>query len=198
MHSLEFYSLTVRVQATECATELLRHAHAINIRTVDPFVSKAWFYYSLCFEKAGKLDQIRSSLLAAHRTACLRHDEIGQATLLNLLLRNYIHYNLYDQALKLVSKTSFPEAISNNQFVRYLFYLAKIQAIQLDYSDAHAKLLQCIRKVCDDWPVYVQHRIDIHVLQCPQSGTAALGFRRNVHKLSIIVQVRALPCRPPT
>jgi 26S proteasome regulatory subunit N3 len=128
-------------QATACCTDLLQYAHAINIRTVDPFVSKAWFYYSLCFQKAGKLDQvrrctlqalshtltlslkldqIRSSLLAAHRTACLRHDEIGQATLLNLLLRNYIHYNLFDQAFKLVSKTTFPEAISNNQFVRYL------------------------------------------------------------------------------
>ena len=27
----------------------------------------------------------------------LRHDAIGQETLLNLLLRNYLHYNLYDQ-----------------------------------------------------------------------------------------------------
>jgi hypothetical protein len=30
----------------------------------------------------------------------------------------------------------------------YSYYLAKIQAVQLDYSDAHAKLLQCIRCVC--------------------------------------------------
>ena len=27
----------------------------------------------------------------------LRHDEYGAETLLNLLLRNYLHYNLYDQ-----------------------------------------------------------------------------------------------------
>ena len=40
----------------------------------------------------------RSLLLALHRTAVLRHDEYGQETLLNLLLRNYLHYNLYDQA----------------------------------------------------------------------------------------------------
>ena len=39
----------------------------------------------------------RSTLLGLHRTAVLRHDEIGQETLLNLLLRNYLHYNLYDQ-----------------------------------------------------------------------------------------------------
>lgn len=39
----------------------------------------------------------RSSLLALHRTAVLRHDAIGQETLMNLLLRNYLHHNLYDQ-----------------------------------------------------------------------------------------------------
>jgi 26S proteasome regulatory subunit N3 len=36
-------------------------------------------------------------LLALHRTAHLRHDVMGQEMLLNLLLRNYLHYNLYDQ-----------------------------------------------------------------------------------------------------
>jgi hypothetical protein len=36
-------------------------------------------------------------LLALHRTAVLRHDSVGQETLLNLLLRNYLHYNLFDQ-----------------------------------------------------------------------------------------------------
>ena len=45
-----------------------------------------------------RLSAARSSLLALHRTAVLRHDEYGQETLLNLLLRNYLHYNLYDQA----------------------------------------------------------------------------------------------------
>ena len=38
-----------------------------------------------------------SRLLALHRTSVLRHDEYGQETLVNLLLRNYLHYNLYDQ-----------------------------------------------------------------------------------------------------
>lgn len=38
-----------------------------------------------------------STLMAAHCTAVLRHDAVGQETLLNLLLRNYLHYNLYDQ-----------------------------------------------------------------------------------------------------
>jgi hypothetical protein len=29
----------------------------------------------------------------------LRHDATGQEVLLNLLLRNYLHYNLYDQVM---------------------------------------------------------------------------------------------------
>ena len=41
----------------------------------------------------------RSQLLALHRTATLRHDSLGQETLLNLLLRNHLAFNLYDQVL---------------------------------------------------------------------------------------------------
>lgn len=53
-------------------------------------------------------------------TTTNRHDEIGQATTLNLLLRNLLSQNLLDQAYKLASKTNFPESCSNNQFCRYL------------------------------------------------------------------------------
>lgn len=45
-----------------------------------------------------------------------------QETLLNLLLRNYLHYNLYDQAEKLRSKAPRFEAHSNQQ-VTFQFYL---------------------------------------------------------------------------
>ena len=60
------------------------------------------------------------------RTCTLRSDHEGQSTLMNLLLRNYLAYNLYDQADKLVSKTTFPESASNNEWARYLFYLGKL------------------------------------------------------------------------
>lgn len=56
------------------------------------------------------------------RTATLRHDADGQAVLLNLLLRNYLTFNLYDQAEKLVSKSVFPELANNNEWARYLYY----------------------------------------------------------------------------
>jgi 26S proteasome regulatory subunit N3 len=171
VHTLVVSSL-VREKLTQdaaaCVTNLLEYATEFNVRTVDPFVARAWQYYSDCYEALGQIESIRSHLLAAHRTACLRHDEIGQATLLNLLLRNLLHFNLYDQAFKLISKTVFPEAVSNCQLLRYLYYFGKIQAVQLDYSDAYQKLMQCTRK---------------------QTDQIGLGFRTIVHKLVIIVQL---------
>lgn len=46
---------------------------------------------------------------------CISNDVAMQETLLNLLLRNYLHYNLYDQAEKLRSKAPRFEAHSNQQ-----------------------------------------------------------------------------------
>ena len=43
---------------------------------------------------------------------------MGQAVLLNALLRNYLHYNLVDQAQTLSVRAAFPENASNNQFCR--------------------------------------------------------------------------------
>lgn len=70
-----------------------------------------------------------SFLHARLRTATLRHDADGQATLLNLLLRNYLHYNLYDQAEKLVSKSVFPEQANNNEWARYLYYTGETRGV---------------------------------------------------------------------
>merc|ERR1711920_182648 len=91
-------------------------------------------------------------------------------TLLNLLLRNYLAYNLYEQALKFVQKTNFPESRPNAQYARYLFYIGQIKAVQLEYSDSHSKLMQAIRKA-------------------PQASNAALGFKLAAHKLAIIVEL---------
>lgn len=160
-------------RAEEFARVALAPSAALNLRTADAFHAKLWSYLSLCYEKLGRLEDVRSALLGAHRTACLQHNEIGQAYLLALLLRNYCSYSLYGQALKLVSKTTFPEGVSNNQYLRYLFYLGKISAVQLAYSDANAKLQQCLRK-------------------CPAGAGVSpsiLGFRRTVAKLALVVQL---------
>lgn len=154
--------------ATGLANWLFDRVAAFNRRSLDPLSAKVYFYLSLVHEQRGELASIRSRLLATHRSACLRHDEMGQATLLNLLLRNLLHHNLVEQAHKLVSKTSFPEKASNNQFCRFLYYTGRISALQLEYGEAYTKLLQSLRKA-------------------PQNTAA--GFRRTVQKLLVIVQL---------
>ncbi|ORX90678.1 hypothetical protein K493DRAFT_57278 [Basidiobolus meristosporus CBS 931.73] len=153
----------------ELANYLLDAVHSYNRRSLDQIAARIYFYYSRAYELTDRLAEIRPKLLAAQRTATLRRDDDCQATLLNLLLRNYFHYNLYDQADKLVTKTTFPESAGNNQFARYMYYLGRIKALQLDYSSSHAHLLQAIRKA-------------------PQNVITA-GFQQTVHKLAIIVQL---------
>ncbi|CAN1276413.1 Probable 26S proteasome non-ATPase regulatory subunit 3 [Linum perenne] len=154
-------------EAKACSSASIARLKNINKRTVDVLASRLYFYYSLSYEHTGDLAEIRGNLLALHRIATLRRDELGQETLLNLLLRNYLHYNLYDQAEKLRSKAPRFEAHSNQQFCRYLFYLGKIRTIQLEYTDAKESLLQAARKA----PV------------------AALGFRIQCTKWAVIVRL---------
>ncbi|RLN60405.1 hypothetical protein BBJ28_00011187, partial [Nothophytophthora sp. Chile5] len=161
------YKLTA--EALDTVDKVLVRCQQFNRRTLDPFQAKVFSYYSSIHEQFGHdLSAIRNTLLAAHRTSCLRYDEIGQATLVNLLLRNYLQENLYEQGYKFVSKTTFPETVSNNQFVRYLYYVGKIQAVQLEYTESYTKLMQSIRKA---------------------PANTAFGFRRTVYKLAIIVQL---------
>lgn len=139
-----------------------------NRRTMDEVNSRALFYFARAIELSGRIASIRAMLLAAYRTATLRHDAASQAVLLNLLLRNYIKYNLYDQADKLLSRAKFPETRSNNQLARYLHYTGRVKAMQLDYSEALWNLQQAMRKA-------------------PQN--TALGFRTSTQKFMLIVQL---------
>ncbi|TYJ03578.1 hypothetical protein E1A91_A12G037800v1 [Gossypium mustelinum] len=156
-------------EAKACSSASIARLKNINRRTVDVLAARLYFYYSLCYELTGDLAEIRGNLLSLHRIATLRHDELGQETLLNLLLRNYLHYNLYDQAEKLRSKAPRFEAHSNHyivMFCRYLFYLGKIRTIQLEYTDAKECLLQAARKApiaaldfrvqCNKWAIIVR------------------------------------------
>ena len=114
-------------------------------------------------------DFLRRVFLAAQRTASLRHDDETQASLINRLLRSYTLSNLYDQADKLVSKTTFPPSASNAQYARYHYYLGRIKAVQLNYTAAHTNLQQAIRRA-------------------PPAKTAP-GFYQAVHKLNVVVEL---------
>ncbi|KXS19386.1 hypothetical protein M427DRAFT_52825 [Gonapodya prolifera JEL478] len=140
-----------------------------NRRTLDQISARIYFYYARFHELKDKLADVRPTLLAAQRTATLRRDDDCQATLVNLLLRNFLHYNLYDQAEKLVSKTTFPETASNNQIARYMYYLGRVRAINLDYTSAKSHLQQAIRK--------------------GPTGPSTAGFLQAASKLLVCVQL---------
>jgi len=152
----------------ECATQMMAKLMSSNRRTLDLISARCFFYYMRAHEMAGKLSECRAKLHTALRTATLRNDFEGQAVLVNCLLRNYLHYNLYNQADKLVLKATFPEQASNNEWARYYYYLGRIKALQLDYTEAHKYLLQASRKA-------------------PQGS--ASGFKQHVHKFLVVVSL---------
>ena len=133
---------------------LIERLRTLNRRTLDALSAKVYFYYTLFFEQLAPLPpsptasvvSIRPTLLAALRTSVLRKDQDTQATVTTLLLRNYLSTAHITQADLLISHSQFPPAASNNQIARYLYYLGRIRAIQLSYTEAHEHLIGATRK----------------------------------------------------
>ena len=159
------------------STTLVQKIHALNRRTLDSLSARVYFYYSVFHEHLAPLPpspmspvvSIRQQLLAALRTAVLRKDTDTQASVTTLLLRNYLSTSHISQADLLVSHTQFPPAASNNQIARYLYYLGRIRAIQLSYTEAQEHLTGATRK-------------------SPSSASAA-GFYQASMKLLIVVEL---------
>jgi len=107
--------------------------------------------------------------LAALRSAVLRKDSDTQSAVTVLLLRNYISTADITQADLLVAQTQFPDNATNNQVCRYLYYLGRIRAIQLAYTQAHEYLESATRK-------------------SPTAGPA-VGFYQQAMKLLVVVEL---------
>lgn len=149
----------------------------LNRRTLDSLSAKVYFYFSLFCENIAPLPPspqspiiaLRPTLLAALRTAVLRKDVDIQSSVIVLLLRNYLLMSHINQADLLVSHTEFPENAANNQVARYLYYLGRIRAIQLRYTEAHEHLTAATRKA--------------------PSSMCALGFSQTATKLLLVVEL---------
>lgn len=158
-------------EGMELSTIIINRINKINRRSLDYINAKVYFYYSWIHELGGKLSQVRQKLLFIYRNACLHRDIMTQTVVVNLILRDYIKHNLYDLAVRFISKTSFPENLSSNaQYARYLYYIGKILAVQLDYSEAHRKITQALRKA-------------------PQHTQSAKGFKLASTKMEIVVEL---------
>ncbi|KAI1131389.1 putative proteasome regulatory particle subunit [Nemania abortiva] len=164
-------------QGTEFSKSLAARIHSLNRRTLDSLSAKAYFYYSLFCEQLAPLPPsprspivaIRPTLLTALRTAVLRKDIDTQASVIVLLLRNYLLTSHISQADLLVSHTQFPENAANTQVARYLYYLGRIRAIQLRYTEAHEHLTAATRKA--------------------PASNCALGFAQTATKLLLVVEL---------
>jgi len=164
-------------KGAQFSTDLIERLRALNRRTLDSLAARVYFYYSLFYEQisplppspAAAVTTIRQPLLAALRTAVLRKDVDTQATVMTLLLRNYLSTSHISQADLLISHNPFPVAASNNQIARYLYYLGRIRAIQLQYTEAHSHLIGATRK--------------------SPASPVARGFYQASHKLLVVVEL---------
>ena len=139
--------------------------------------------FSRVYELLKVLDQARTVYMKRLRTVTLHAEYESESVLLNLLLRNYLHYNLYEQAEKLISKSTFPEQgnalifhskliifhlANNNEYARYFYYLGRIKAIQLEYSNAQKMLTNG------------KNTISFHYLFDSSSSKVATSIRRRL------------------
>lgn len=159
------------------SVELVSKVRSHNRRTLDSLGARVYFYLQLFYEqlaphppsRQSPVFEIREQLLMSLRSAVLRKDVEIQAATIVLLLRNYISTADITQADLLVEHNPFPSGATNNQVARYLYYLGRIRAIQLSYSEAHENLTNATRKA-------------------PSSGAAA-GFYQASTKLLIVVEL---------
>ena len=114
--------------------------------TINTLKAKAYYYLSLITEKLNIQDQIINELQEAYRTACIEMDFISQVTLINCIIRYYLNNKNIEMARSFISKTKYVENISTYEDARYLFYIGKIEAIQMNYSDAYTHLSSSFRK----------------------------------------------------
>lgn len=155
----------------DLAHETITKIQNWNRRSMEPLAARVYIALARAYEVVPELEpaQIRGLLLAAQRTASLRRDDDTLAAVINLLLRNYLHYNMYSQADKLVAKVPFPENAGNSQLARYLYYVGRIRAVQLSYTEAHDHLQQAIRRA--------------------PAPTTAPGFYQAAHKIFVVVEL---------
>ncbi|CAD8045180.1 unnamed protein product [Paramecium primaurelia] len=137
-------------QVNVLGKQLLQQVQQNNKRYLDTLLGVIYEYLSKSHEKLGKLNQIRDVLFEGYRNACQNRDENGQAILINLILRNFIHYNQYEQSYNFLKKTEFPEHAFGNQQARFLYYTGLIHAIRGEYQEAYKNLTQASHKAPDN------------------------------------------------
>ncbi|MCL4134321.1 UNVERIFIED_CONTAM: hypothetical protein GTU68_029957, partial [Idotea baltica] len=165
---LRLFDTDRKEDAIKCSDLLMGKVSNMTRRSLDLLAARCYYYHTRAYEVNERMQEIRSFLHQRLCHATLKKDHEGQAVLINCLLRNYLHYSLYDQAQKLIVKLEFPQQANNNELARYHYYMGRIKGVQLEYSEAHKHLIQALRKA-------------------PQQ--TAVGFRQSVQKLAVVVEL---------
>ncbi|OBA28220.1 PCI-domain-containing protein [Hanseniaspora valbyensis NRRL Y-1626] len=117
---------------------------------LDLVNAKIWFYIQLADEKLNDKTnyEIIEQLLKFLKVAVLKHDAETQVSIICGILRAYLLRGDILSASEFVSKVEFPTNfnVSTSLEARYLYYMAKIFAIQLDYETANDYIIAAIRK----------------------------------------------------
>jgi 26S proteasome regulatory subunit N3 len=164
------YSAGKLEQGRILAVQLVQAIEALNHRALDILAARIYYLYGRFLESSPEhYEACLPTLLHSFRLANVRGDLNCVAELTNLILRYYVQFKLYDFADKFVTKITFPASAQNNQLARFMYYLGKISAVQLEYTEASKYLQHAIRK--------------------SPSGPGAAGFQQAAHKLFIVVQL---------
>ncbi|KAL8277030.1 hypothetical protein RQP46_010564 [Phenoliferia psychrophenolica] len=140
------------------SSELIETMTALNRRTMDQLASKVYFYW------------VRLHELNGDDTAVLRTQVPLSPPSLPILTRLPPSTVLSSQPNAPPRSTTFPTSTAGNaQLARWYYYLGRIRAIQLSYTEAHTSLQQSIRRSPD--------------------AKSAPGFLQTAHKLSIVVEL---------
>ena len=136
--ALELYDRNKYEEALEILLKLINFIKEQNRRTSDLLSSRLYQFYALTQQRLGKLSSItiRKKFYDDYQIACLQQNESAQSILIVLILQCYISLNLYNLANKFVDKADFPELSESQYYARYHYYRARIDCVQLQYSDA--------------------------------------------------------------
>lgn len=145
------------------ATDLIPR---LDNRTSQPILGKVYYYLALAEEKQGILDE--RPYMQWYRQACLRHDTYSQCSLINIILRIMLLKRRTESAHQFASKIEFPNTTAYHELARYHYYLGRINAVQLNYSDSMDNLTQAQRKAPEN---------------------TGIGFKLAVQKLKVVVEL---------
>lgn len=158
----------------EIIQNLFNKNSTISLSDCDLLTAKIWFNIQLADEKLNnKADYtIIEHLLDHLKFAVLKHQPETQVSIICGILRAYLVRGDILSASEFVSKVEYPENfnISTSLEARYLFYMAKIFAIQLDYETANEYIVSAIRKA-------------------PLNDEGSKGFLQIAYKLKCVVDL---------